>query len=100
MPTDSIGEGGSYRSNAGDPNKEDAIEHRCMNTDICNFAGASSKEGLFLLWFSIKCHQEGSRYIEALSHCARHGCVEIKGITRQSLDSLAYPLSRKEKDRQ
>ena len=69
-----------------------------MDADICNFAGASSKEGLFLLWFSVKSYQEGTRNIETLGHCARHSRIEIKGIPRQSLDSFAHPLSRKQKD--
>ena len=97
MATDSIGEGGRNCCDAGDTHKEDAIEHRCVDANICDFAGASSKEALFLLRFSIKSHQERPGDIEALGHCARHSCIEIKGFSGQRLDSLTYPLSRQEK---
>ena len=58
MATDSIGESGRNSRNASDTYKEDAIEHRCVDANICDFAGASSEEALFLLGFSIKSHQE------------------------------------------
>ena len=56
MATNSIGEGGGNGCNAGDTHKEDAIEHRCVDSNICDFAGTGSEVALFLLGFSIKSH--------------------------------------------
>ena len=100
MATNSICKGSGNSCNAGDANKEDPVEHRCLNSNIGHFTCACAEEALFLSWLSIEGDQERTGDVKAFGHSARHRCVEIKCIARQRLDALTNPLSGKKKDRQ
>ena len=100
MAANSICKGSGNSCNAGDADKEDAIEHGRLNSNIGHFACTCAEEALFLCWLSIEGHQERARNVKPLGHSARHRGIEVKCIASQSLNTLTNPLSGKEKDRQ
>ena len=95
MAANSICKGSGNGCNAGDADKEDAVEHCCLNSDIGHFTCACAEETLFLRWLSIEGNQERARNVKALGHSARHRGIEIKCIASQGLNTLTHPLGGK-----
>ena len=81
MPTNTVGESCCNCGNAGKCDKEKAIEHCHLDTNIGNLAGSGAEVFTLSRRLTIESNKHRTRDIEALSHRARHFSIGIEGIS-------------------